>query len=123
MTHVIFLIDENSFLHKQYQKSADELYREIELGCFESPVPLKQPRAVRMQNFLMVAEREAAPMLSKNQANILELLSMGASETEISRAMQLSYAGIRHHIDTLKKKFSVTTREELIAVYCQNYRS
>lgn len=119
MTHVIFLIDENSCLHKQYQKSPDELCREIELGCFESPIPLKHPHAVRMKNYLLVAEREAAPMLSKNQADVLELLSMGASETEISRAMQLSYAGIRHHIDTLKKKFGVTTREELIAIYCR----
>ena len=62
-------------------------------------------------------------MLSKNQHHIMELLAMGASETEIARAMQLSYSGVRHHVDSLKKKYNVTTREELIAIYSRSYRN
>ena len=30
--------------------------------------------------------------------------------------------GIRHHVTALKKKFEVTTREELISIYCKAYR-
>ncbi len=122
MTHVIIAVDGNTYIHKEYTKTPDELCREIELGAFESPIPLKDPAVVRLQNYMLIAERENAPLLSTNQRNILELLSMGASETEISRAMQLSFSGIRHHIDALKNKFSVTTREELIAIYCRAYR-
>ena len=122
MTHVIIAIDGNTYIYKDYTKAPDELCREIELGAFESPIPLKDPTAVRLQNYLLVAERENAPLLSSNQRNVLEMLCMGASETEIARAMQLSYSGIRHHIDTLKNKFNVTTREELIAIYCRVYR-
>ena len=122
MTHVIIVVDGNTFIHKDYAKTADEIYREIKLGTFDSPIPLKAPTAVKLQNYLLVAERETAPLLSANQLNILEMLSMGASETEISRAMQLSYSGIRHQIDSLKQKFNVTTREELISIYCRNYR-
>ena len=39
------------------------------------------------------------------------------TEKEIERAMQLSQGGIRHHLDSLKQKFNVRTKEELIAVY------
>lgn len=122
MTHVIIVLDDNTFFHKDYPKSADELYREIKLGIFASPIPLKNPAAVRLQNFLLVAESETPLMLNQHQLSILEMLSMGGSETEIARAMQLSYSGVRHHVDTLKKKFNVTTREELIAIYCRLYR-
>lgn len=117
MTHVIIALDGNTYIHKDFAKTVDELCREIRLGCFQSPVPLKDPTAVRLQNYLLVTERDTAPLLSTNQLSILELLSQGASEKEIERAMQLSQGGIRHHLDSLKQKFNVRTKEELIAVY------
>ena len=120
MTHVIIALDGNTYIHKDFAKTADELCREIRLGCFESPVAMKDPTAVRLQNYLLVAERETSPLLSANQISILELLSQGASEGEMGRAMQLSRSGIRHHVETLKQKFNVGTREELIAVFNRN---
>lgn len=122
MTHVIIALDDSTFIHKDYSKTAEELIREVELGVFQSPAALKNPTAVRLQNYLLIAEREKPPLLTAQQMNVLELLSMGASETEIARAMQLSYSGVRHHVDSLKKKFSVSTREELISIFCRAYR-
>lgn len=117
MTHVFIVLDANSYMQKDYPKTADELFREIELGTFECPAGLKNPTAVRLQNWLLVAERETPPMLSANQRRILILLAMGASEAEIARAMQLSVSGVRHHMTVLKTKYNVTTREELISIY------
>lgn len=122
MTHVIIVLDADTCIQKDYTKTADELYREIELGTFHSPTPLKDPIAVRLQNYLLVAEREIPSMLSKRQRDILNMLSMGASESEMAYALLLSFSGIRHHINALKKKFEVSTREELIAIYCRSYK-
>ena len=122
MTHVIIALDGDTYIHKDYSKSTDEIFREIDLGTFQCPAGLKNPTAVRLQNYMLIAEREQPPMLSTHQMHILELLSRGASETEMARTMQLSPSGIRHHMDTLKKKFRVTTREELISVYCRSFR-
>ena len=112
MTHVFIVLDANTCIQRDYPKTADELFREIELGTFECPAGLKNPTAVRLQNYLLVAERETSPMLSVNQQRILFLLSMGASEAEISQAMQLSFSGVRHHVTALKKKYNVSTRQE-----------
>ncbi|MBQ6505098.1 MAG: hypothetical protein IJI57_14415 [Flexilinea sp.] len=122
MTHVFIVLDANTCIQRDYPKTADELFREIELGTFECPAGLKNPTAVRLQNYLLVAERETSPMLSVNQQRILFLLSMGASEAEISQAMQLSFSGVRHHVTALKKKYNVSTREELISIYSKTHR-
>ena len=122
MTHVFIVLDANTCIQRDYPKTADELLREIELGTFECPAGLKNPTAVRQQNYLLVAERENLPMLSANQQKILRLLAMGASETEIARAMQLSFSGVRHHVTALKTKFNVSTREELISIYSRTCR-
>ena len=119
MTHIIIGNHGGGFIYQYSEKSPDEICRDIELGVFPFPVPLTDPIAVRQQDYLLVTERDAPPILSKNQRNILELLSMGASETEIGKAMGLSFSGVRHHVEKLKQKFNVTTREELIAQYCR----
>ncbi len=123
MTHLIIAIDGDTFIHKSCTKSADEICREIELGVFELPAPFADPVTVRLRDYLLVGEREAAPLLSRNQMNVMEMMSLGASETEIARSMCLSYSGVRHHVESLKKKFNVTTREELIAIYCRMFRN
>ena len=123
MTHIIIAIDGDTFIHKNCAKSADEICREIELGVFDLTARFADPVTVRLRDYLLVAERETAPLLSRNQMNVLEMMSLGASETEIARSMALSYSGVRHHVESLKKKFSVTTREELIAVYCRLFRN
>ena len=122
MTHLIIAVDGDTCIHMNCSKSPEEIYREIETGVFSSPVPLADPTAVQLRNYLLVAERDTAPLLSRNQMNVLELLAQGASETEIARALGLKYGGVRYHVDTLKKKFNVMTREELIRIYCRMYR-
>ena len=122
MTHIIIAIDEETFIHKNSSKSTDEICREIELGMFDLPVRFADPVAVRLRDYILVAERESAPMLSRNQMNVMEMMALGASETEIARSMALSYSGVRHHVESLKKKFNVTTREELIAIYSRLFR-
>lgn len=119
MTHIIIGNHGGGFIYQYSEKSPDEICRDIELGVFPFPVPLADPTAVWQREYLLVTEREALPILSTNQKNILEMLAMGASETEIGRAMGLSFSGVRHHVERLKKKFNVTTREELIALYCR----
>ena len=119
MTHIIIGNHGGGFIYQYSEKSPDEICRDIELGVFPFPIPLTDPIAVRQRDYLLVTERDAPPILSKNQRNILELLTMGASETEIGRAMGLSFSGVRHHVEKLKQKFNVTTREELIAQYCR----
>lgn len=122
MTHIIIAIDLETFIHRNSSKSPDEIRREVELGVFDSPVPLTHPEAVQLRNFVLITERESPPMLSKRQLEVMELLSYGASEAEIGKALFLSHSGVRHRIDQLKEKFGVYTREELIAVYCRLYR-
>lgn len=121
MTNMIIAIDGDTFIHRVCTKSPNEICREIELGVFESPFPLTEPIAIKLHNYVLIAEREKAPMISKNQLNIMEMLSLGASEKEIAAAMHLSFSTIRKHVDGLKKKFCVSTREELIAIYCRRY--
>ena len=120
MTTIITAINDGTYISQTSSKSPDEICREIELGTYPLTVPMIDPVVARLRNFLLISEREKNPLLSKNQKNVLELLAMGASETEIARAMGLSYSGIRHHIESLKKKFEVSTREELIAAYVKN---
>ena len=122
MTQLFIAVDEETFIHKITAKSPDEVRREIEMGVFQFPVPLRDPAAVQLRDNLLITERDLDPLLSRTQLNILDLLSLGASETEIARSMQLSYSGVRHHVENLKKKFSVTTREELITIYVRLYR-
>ena len=122
MTHIIIAIDGDTFIHQNSTKSIDEIRREIELGVYELPARFSDPVTVRLRDYLLVAEREAAPLLSRNQMNVMEMISLGASETEIARAMALSYSGVRHHVESLKKKFNVTTREELVAIYTRLFR-
>ena len=122
MTQLFIAVDEETFVHKITAKSPDEVRHEIEMGVFQFPVPLTDPAAVQLRDNLLITERDKDPMLSRTQRNILDLLSLGASETEIARAMQLSFSGVRHHVESLKKKFSVTTREELISIYVRLYR-
>ena len=122
MTHLIIALDGETILIKNCDKSPDEIRREIDLGVFQSPVTIANPAAVQLRDYLLIAEREPNPLLSRTQMEVLELLSLGASETEIGRSMQLSHSGGRHHVESLKKKFSVTTREELISLYCRLYR-
>ena len=122
MTHIIVAVDGDTFIHTNSLKSIDEICREIELGVFDLPVRITDPAVVRLGDYLLVAEQEKAPMLSQNQLNVMEMLSLGASETEIARSMALSYSGVRHHVESLKKKFNVMTREELVAIYCRLFR-
>ena len=122
MTNLIIAVDAETFIHKIIAKSPDEVRREIETGVFEFPIPLANPAATQLRDYVLIAERDKDPLLSRTQLNILDLLSLGASETEIARSMQLSFSGVRHHIDSLKNKFSVSTREELISIYTRIYR-
>ena len=122
MTHIIIAVDEETIIHKITARSPEEVRREIEMGIFQLPVPLTDPGAVQLRDYLLIAERDKDPLLSRTQLNILDLLSLGASETEIARSMQLSYSGVSHHVESLKKKFSVTTREELIRIYTGVYQ-
>ncbi len=122
MAHIIIALDGDTFIHRNSTKTTDEICREIELGAFDLPVQFTDPVTVRLRDYLLVAEREAAPLLSRNQINVMELLSLGASETEIARSLALSYSGVRHHVESLKKKFNVATREELIAIYSRLFR-
>ena len=121
MTHIIIGNRDGGFIYQYNEKSPDEICRDIELGVYPFPIPLTDPTAVWQRDYLLVTERDALPLLSKNQRNILELLAMGASETEIGKAMGLSFSGVRHHVERLKKMFNVTTREELIALYCRRW--
>ncbi len=77
MTHIIIGNHGGGFIYQYSEKSPDEICRDIELGVFPFPVPLTDPIAVRQRDYLLVTERDAPPILSKNQRNILELLSMG----------------------------------------------
>ncbi len=122
MTNIIYALDEETFVHKHSSKSPDEIRREIETGALEMPVPLNSPRCVQLKSYILIGEREAAPMISRTQLHVLELLSLGASLKEIGAALHLSFSGVRYHVETLKDKFNVTTREELIRVYCTLYR-
>ncbi len=122
MTHIFIAVDGESFVHKITAKSPDEVRREVEMGVYQFPVPIAEPMAVQLRDCLLIAERDRDPLLSRTQLNILDLLALGASETEIARSMQLSYSGIRHHVESLKKKFCVSTREELISIYVRLYR-
>ncbi len=122
MTNIIIAVDKETYIHTHCEKSPDEIRREIELGAFPFPVAMIDPTAVRLQNYLLIAEREARPMLSHKQKEVLELLSYGASETEIGRSMNLTHSGVRYHVEKLKELFHVSTREELITVYCNYYR-
>ena len=121
MTHIIIGNRDGGFIYQYCEKSPDEICRDIELGVFPFPIPLTDPTAVRQRDYLLVTERDVLPILSKNQRNVLELMAMGASETEIGKALGLSFSGVRHHVEQLKKKFNVTTREELIALYCRRW--
>ena len=121
MTHIIIGDHDRGFIYQYSEKSPDEICRDIELGVYPFPIPLTDPTAVRQRDYLLVTERDALPLLSKNQRNILEMMAMGVSETEIGRALGLSFSGVRHHVERLKKKFNVTTREELIALYCRRW--
>ena len=121
MTHIIIGDHNRGFIYQYSEKSPEEISRDIELGVYPFPIPLTDPTAVRQRDYLLVTERDALPLLSKNQRNILEMMAMGASETEIGRALGLSFSGVRHHVKRLKKKFNVTTREELIALYCRRW--
>ena len=121
MTHIIIGNRDGGFIYQYCEKSPDEICRDIELGVFPFPVPMTDPTAVRQRDYLLVTERDVLPILSKNQREILELLAMGASETEIGKTMGLSFSGVRHHVERLKQKFNVTTREELIALYCRRW--
>jgi len=122
MSHLIIALDGDTFIHMNCSKSTEEIRREIELGVFKSPVTLADPAAVQLRDYMLIAERDASPLLSRTHKNILELLAQGASETEIAAAMNLKYTAVRYHIDSLKKKFCVTTREELITIYCRLIR-
>ncbi len=122
MTQLIIAVDEETIVLKTIARSPEEIQREIETGVFQFPVPIPDPVTIRLRDCLLVAERDRDPLISRTQLNILDLLSLGASETEIAKAMQLSYSGVRHHVESLKKKFSVSTREELISVYIRAYR-
>lgn len=122
MTHVIIAVDGNTYIHKESPKSPDELCREIQLGCFESPIGMNDPTAVRLQNYLLVAEREEKPLLSRRQMNLLELLSHGADEYELEKSLRLTQSGVRYHMDELKRKFNVRTRNELVSAYCRMFR-
>ena len=121
MTHIIIGNRDGGFIYQYCEKSPDEICRDIELGVYPFPVPMTDPTAVRQRDYLLVTERDVLPILSKNQREILELLAMGASETEIGKTMGLSFSGVRHHVERLKQKFNVTTREELIALYCRRW--
>ena len=121
MTHIIIGNRDGGFIYQYCEKSPDEICRDIELGVFPFPVPMTDPTAVRQRDYLLVTERDVLPILSKNQREILELLAMGASETEIGKTIGLSFSGVRHHVERLKQKFNVTTREELIALYCRRW--
>ena len=88
MTQLFIAVDEETFVHKITAKSPDEVRHEIEMGVFQFPVPLTDPAAVQLRDNLLITERDKDPMLSRTQRNILDLLSLGASETEIARAMR-----------------------------------
>ncbi len=122
MTNIIYAVDEETFVHKYSPKPPEEIRREVETGALELPVPIHSPRCVQLRNYILIAERETPPMVSQTQMHVLELLSLGASLKEIGAALSLSFSGVRYHVETLKEKFNVTTREELIRVYCTLYR-
>lgn len=119
MTHVIIAVDGNTCIHKEYPKSIEELCREIQLGSFESPVVMKNPTSVRLQNYLLVAEREENALLNPMQRNIMEMMANGITEVEMEARLFLTKSGIRYHIDALKQKFNVKTKEQLVAAYCR----
>ena len=121
MTQVLIVVDEDTIIQKSCQKSAEEINREIELGVFEMPCKLQNPVVTQACGCVLVCERENRPELSKLQYNILDLMASGASQMEIAQVMNRSVNGIRYHVEVLKKKFGVSTREELIAIFCRLY--
>ncbi|MBR6090772.1 MAG: helix-turn-helix transcriptional regulator [Anaerolineaceae bacterium] len=118
MTHVIIAVDGNTFIHKDSEKSPGELSREIQMGTFESPVCVQNPTFVQLQNIMLVAEDKTASLLSPNQRAVLDMMANGATDKEMANALQLSLTGIRHHVNSLKRKFNAVSREELVAKYC-----
>ena len=90
MTHIIIALDGSTYIHKDSQKSPDELCREVKLGSFEYPIPMKDPTAVRLQNYLLIAERDQNPLLNTNQLILLDLLCQGATDKQMQQAMATS---------------------------------
>ena len=121
MTQVLIVVDEDTIIQKSCLKSAEEINREIELGVFDMPCKLQNPVVTQACGCVLVCERENRPELSKLQYNILDLMASGASQMEIAQVMNRSVNGIRYHVEVLKKKFGVNTREELIAIFCRLY--
>lgn len=120
MTHIFILVDPETITMKKSNLKPKEVIKQINEGEFRLPEELQSPRCLNLDDYVFVIGRKPMPVISEIQEDILEKLALGANMTQIANAMGYSYDNIRYHVDELKKKFNVDSRQELAAVYRRN---
>ena len=120
MTHIFILRDPDTITIRKSNLKPKELIRQINDGDFKLPEEIKYPRCLSLYDYVFVVGRKEIPNISEVQEDILEKLALGATMTQIAEVMGYSYDNIRYHVDELKKKFHVETRQELAAIYMRD---
>ena len=117
MTHIFILVDPDTITMKKSDLKPKEVMRQIKDGEFRISEEMQSPHCFTLDDYVFVIGRKPMPNISDIQEEILEKLALGANMTQIAKAMGYSYENIRYHVDELKKKFNVETRQELAVIY------
>ena len=120
MTHIFILVDPDTITMKKSDLRPKEVMKQIYEGEFRLPEEMESPRCLNLDDYVFVVGRKPMLNISDIQEEILEKLALGANMTQIAKSMGYSYENIRYHVDELKKKFNVETRQELAVVYRRN---
>lgn len=134
MTHVLLLLNDQSILNFEDQQSAQLLAELINRGVWDPPAPVShllndsgdtRMRAVILGNWVVVSledpqelPRAANPAdrkLTNRQHQVLEMISQGMSNKQISIRLGISQRTLNMHIANIKNRLNAETSAQSVA--------
>jgi DNA-binding NarL/FixJ family response regulator len=128
MVRILFLPDENSFVHLEAPFEADELVKKVNTGRWTPPGPyaawfdLHNPAAVPGLRALRVGETviiglgrdSGQPIFSPRQHEVLQFLSRGMTNKAIAAQLNLHPRTVALHVAAIKLKVRANTRTQTV---------
>ncbi len=86
----------------------DAALRAVAAGLRVEPVAASRPA------FGAIDENEAAILLTARETEVLKAVSLGLSNKEIARELEISLHTVKFHLESLMRKLSVSTRTQAV---------
>lgn len=120
MPSIVVINDEGVVLYQYIVDDANDLVKTIHESELISDFSNGYPK-VHINGLIVIAgqppkPKRIAPILSKRQMSVLQLLARAFSPEQIALKLGISEATVRLHMRILKRKFGTDSRDQMMAM-------